>query len=125
MYKLFGFVLDGVKHALPVGCVQRAVRAVAITPAAKAPVELLGLINLQGAILPVLNLRAILQLPARVLMISDYMIIFQNQKRQYAVVVDEVLGILELDSIAHTVIDQQQGLVFIHDPDHLHCDWEA
>ena len=51
------FALDEPRYALPLSAVERVVRAVEITPLPNAPAIIQGAINVQGAIIPVVNIR--------------------------------------------------------------------
>ena len=51
------FLVDGQRYALPLSAVDRAVRAVAVTPLPEMPPQVLGAINVHGRVLPVLSLR--------------------------------------------------------------------
>jgi len=59
------FELAGQKYALQLSAVQLVVRAVEITPLPKAPACVAGIINFQGRVVPVFNLRQRFQLPER------------------------------------------------------------
>ncbi|HEV3505279.1 MAG TPA: chemotaxis protein CheW, partial [Actinomycetes bacterium] len=51
------------EYALPLGCVVEVVRMAALTPAPGAPGHVLGLLDLRGRVVPVMDLRARLGLP--------------------------------------------------------------
>jgi len=91
------FTLDKTRYALPLSCVKRAVRAVEITPLPKAPRIVLGVINLQGAVIAVVDMRSRLRLPARELSLDDRFLIALTPSRQLALVVDSLEGIRQLD----------------------------
>ncbi len=57
LHQLVTFTLDGQPYALPLASVQQVVRMVEVVPLPKAPEIVLGVINLHGKIVPVLNLR--------------------------------------------------------------------
>ena len=59
------FALDEPRYALLLSAVEKVVRAVEITPLPKAPEIVVGVINAQGRILPVLDIRKRFRLPAR------------------------------------------------------------
>jgi purine-binding chemotaxis protein CheW len=85
---LFVFSLDAQPFALPLAVVERVVRAVAVTPLPRMPQIILGVINLQGRIIPVINLRKLFGLEAAdappELELSDYLIIVQGGQRTMA-----------------------------------------
>ena len=90
------FALDEPRYALPLSAVERVVRSVEITPLPNAPAIVQGAINVQGKIIPVVNIRERLQLPAREINCDDHFIIAQTQRRNVALITDYVSGIREL-----------------------------
>jgi purine-binding chemotaxis protein CheW len=91
------FTLDGHRYALAATVVDRVVRAVAITPLPESPPVVLGCINVQGTITPVISLRRRFSLPDRPLCLTDQLILSQTSTRPVALLVDEVTGTFELD----------------------------
>lgn len=90
------FTLDAPRYALPVATVRRVIRALQITPLPKAPEIVLGVINLQGQIIPVVDIRKRFRLPERAMEIDDRIIIAQASKRPVGLVVDAVVDVHEL-----------------------------
>jgi purine-binding chemotaxis protein CheW len=90
------FALDELRYAVYLSAVERVVRAVEITPLPKAPEIVLGVINVQGRVLPVLDIRKRFRLPAREMKPDDRFIIARTATRQVALVVDSVAGVHEL-----------------------------
>lgn len=90
------FTLDEPRYALYLSAVERVVRAVEITPLPKAPGIVLGVINWQGKILPVIDIRKRFNLPAREIDTDDRFIIARAAKRQVALAAESVTGIREL-----------------------------
>lgn len=125
------FRLDDRRYALPLSVVERVIRAVEITPLPKAPEIVLGVINLRGRIIPVVNLRRRFRLPERDLRLSDHFIIALTSRRVIALVVDAVTAVMECPGEAVTpagdvlphleyvagVVALADGLVLIHDLD--------
>ncbi len=72
-YVVFG--LDEHSFALRLSAVVRVVRAVEVTPLPRAPEIVLGVINVQGRITPVFDVRKRFRLPAREISLSDQFII--------------------------------------------------
>jgi purine-binding chemotaxis protein CheW len=94
------FTLDEQRYALPLASVERVVRAVAVTALPKAPAIVLGAINVQGEIIPVINVRRLNHLPQRALQDEDEFIIALETSdgenpRRVALWVDSVQGVLE------------------------------
>ncbi len=93
--QLLAFSVGDYRYALPLSAVKRIVRAVEVTPLPDAPDTILGLINVQGQIMPVLNMRRRLGLPEREVNLSDRLIIGHTSKRTVALLVDAVSGVIE------------------------------
>ncbi len=89
------FDLDEQRYAIKLSAVEKVIRAVQITNLAEAPEFLLGLINLQGNIIPVIDIRRALHLPDRELELSDRIIIAKISGRVIAFAVDNVDDIVE------------------------------
>ncbi len=92
---IFVFCLDEPRYALPLSAVERVVRAVEITPLPNAPGVILGAINVQGEIIPVVNVRERFRLPDREIRLDDHFILARTPKRTVALVADYVVGIRE------------------------------
>jgi len=123
------FALDEQRVALPLSAVERVVQAVEVTPLPTAPTIVLGVINVQGQVLPVFNLRRRFRLPDREIELSDHIIIAKTARRTVALVVDAVTGVLlcsEMEivppeaigpGIEHIagIVKRPDGLILIHD----------
>ena len=126
---LFVFILDGQRYALPLPVVDRVVRMVAITRLPRAQGIVLGVVNIQGRVTPVINLRRRFGLPEREAILTDQLVIAHTAQRHFALVVDSVLGgvacpaqhLIEIDhddaSAEYRVAKLEDGLVLIHDLD--------
>src|ERR671919_2991748 len=90
VHELVVFTLDEQRYAVPLSAVERIVRLVEITPVPHTPEIVLGVINVQGRILPVVNIRGRLGLPARELHPSDHLLFARTSKRTVALAVDAV-----------------------------------
>ena len=125
------FSLEGGRYALSLSAVQGAVRAVEDTPLPKAPAIVLGVINVHGQIVPVLNIRRRFGLPEREIALSDHFLLARTSRRPVALAVDNVTGVLtrpiEAIIAAETILPEMEyvrgvvkledGLIFIHDLD--------
>lgn len=133
VHQLVVFTLDEQRYAVPLSAVERIVLLVEITPVPHTPEVVLGVINVQGRILPVVNIRTRFRLPARELHPSDHLLIARTSKRPVALVVDAVSEVVTLSSyevvtgekiLAHLgyvagVVKRPDGLILIHDLDEL------
>lgn len=86
---------DEMRVALPIACVERVVRAVYLTPLPDAPDIVLGVVNIQGRIVPVINMRKRFRLPDREIALTDQLVIAHTSQRPVALVADAVMGIFE------------------------------
>ena len=121
------FELEGQRYALPLAGVERIVRAAAVTPLPGAPEIVLGALDLEGSIVPVLDLRKRLLLPGRQVTPSDQFVIVATARRRLALVVDAAIGVIEhgaADDPARLapglerfrgILAGGDGLVLIHD----------
>lgn len=89
------FTLDGQQFSLPVSAVERILPVVLIEPIPNAPGYLSGVTTVLGHIIPVLNLRRLLQLPEREIAISDHLLLVTMHQRTVAIVVDSIRGLVE------------------------------
>ena len=94
--KLVTFSLDDRKFALYVSAVQRIIRVVEVTALPKAPEIVVGIINMQGQVIPVFDIRMRFHLPAREVQLNDQMIIATTAKRTVALIVDSVDDVIEI-----------------------------
>jgi purine-binding chemotaxis protein CheW len=125
------FTLESQRYALRLAAVERVVRMVEITLAPKAPESVLGVINMQGQIIPVLNLRQRFGLPEHDPCLSDHLVMAHTARRLVALAVDAVTGVIKCSAAEVTAADTilpglmyvqgiirlADGLVFIHDLD--------
>jgi purine-binding chemotaxis protein CheW len=127
--KLVVFRLGELRYALPLAVVERIVRAVEVTPLPGAPALVLGVIDVEGCVLPVFNLRRRFLLPEREVSPDDQILIARTAKQRVALVVDEALGVIERNEaeaigsadilpgleLIQGVVKLEDGLVLIHE----------
>ena len=123
------FALDEPRYALPLSTVNRVVRVVEIMPLPKAPEIVLGVVNVQGHIVPVMDVRKRFHLQKRALDTDDRLIIAQTSTRTVALLVDSVVGVhtlaenefagseqaLPFAEYLHGVAKTEEGIVLIYD----------
>jgi len=78
------FTLNEQRYGIPLGVVERVVRMVEITRLPSGPEFIQGVINVQGEIMPVLNLRRRFNLVERPVELSDQLIIIRCAARSFA-----------------------------------------
>src|SRR6266853_41985 len=79
--QLVVFRLDEERYALRLDVVERIVQAAEVTPLPNAPTIVLGLIDLEGRVLPVLNVRRRFRLPEREIGPADQFLIARTERR--------------------------------------------
>ncbi|CAN5593580.1 N/A [soil metagenome] len=92
------FSIDDKKLAIELELIEQVYSAVEVTPLVGAPDTILGLINVHGAIIVVLNVRKKLGLRERSIELSDQIVIANVDDRQLALLVDEVVEVLHAPS---------------------------
>ena len=125
------FTLDPLRCGMPLGSVDRISRIVEIAPLPQAPEIVLGVVNVHGEIIPVINIRKRFGVPERELALSSHLIIARTTRRPVALAVDAALGLVEasmentadaaeiLPGLNHVqgVMKLEDGLVLIHSLD--------
>jgi len=81
MAQLVVFTLDDRRYGLALSAVERAVRMVDVTPLPQAPQIVLGVVNVQGRVVPVVNLRRRFRLPERDFALADQLLIARTARR--------------------------------------------
>ena len=128
---LIVFALDRQHYALPLHAVDRVVRMVEITPLPKAPDIVLGVVNFQGRVIPVINMRRRFSLPEKKIALTDQLLVAHTSRRPVALVADAVHDVIadfaqrliETENIlpgveyAEGVVKRGDGLILIHDLD--------
>ncbi len=94
--KIVLFSLEEPRYALYLSAVEKVIRSVEITPLPEAPEIVLGVINVQGEIIPVIDIRKLFHLPTREINLEDQFIIAKTSKRLMALSVDSVEGVSEI-----------------------------
>ena len=123
------FTLDEQRYALHLSSVERAIRMIEVTPLPTAPEIVIGVVNVHGAVVPVLNIRKRFHLPEREPDFGDQLIIAHTARRDVALVVDTVSDMVTLPAmelvapetilpqleLVEGVVKLEDGMVFIHD----------
>jgi purine-binding chemotaxis protein CheW len=120
--QLVVFGLDAQRYALPLASVERSVRAVEVAVLPNAPAVVLGVIDVAGRILPVMNLRRRFGLPERAISPAEHFLLAKANGRNVALVIDEAQGVIECP-VAEVVrptqivpgLNQIQGVVKLAD----------
>ncbi|MCX6623205.1 MAG: chemotaxis protein CheW [Acidobacteria bacterium] len=91
------FLVDGHYLGIQVRDVQEVLRAQRLARVPLAPAVVSGLINLRGQIVPALEMRALLRLPARPLDSTTLSVVVRTESGAVSLQVDEIGDVLELD----------------------------
>ncbi len=127
--QLVAFHLEGQRYALPLGAIERVLPLVEISPLPEAPPIALGVFNLHGRVIPVLDIRRRFGLPPRPWGLTTQLLVAQTARRTLAFPVDEVQGLLQVAPAAVSppqtlipgvgqlagIVSLSDGLLFIHD----------
>ena len=123
------FTLAGQRFALPLGAVERVVRAVEIQPLPGAPDPVLGAINVGGSVVPVYCACGWFGAQQREIHPEQQLLLVRTPSSAVAMVIDEALGVIEFsaDEItpSNTIMQGLErfqgvakvagGMVLIHD----------
>ena len=85
--------LGDTRIALRLSVIERVIRAVAVTPVADAPEDVVGLVNVHGTVIPILDIRGVFGVPRKAIAPSDKFVIAGAGQRRVAIPVEEVLGV--------------------------------
>lgn len=127
--ELVVFLVARTRYGVTLSAVDRALPMVAVSPVPGAPRVVLGAINIQGRVVPVVDLQRRLGRPSREYGIRSHLLIVRTPRRVLAVAADEVIGVAWIDpaSIAPTedvlpglgqvkgIAALRDGLLFIYD----------
>ena len=94
------FWLDQQRFALPVAAVERVLRAVEVTPIPAAPDCVLGVIDAQGKVLTVIDLRRRCGLPPKELDL-DYQLVLVRTARRTLVLPVDATAVMQCVPTAH------------------------
>lgn len=116
--RLLVFVVGTQRYALALERVHRVVRMVEVAPLPKAPEVVMGVINVKGAVIPVMNMRHRFGVPSVANDINGRIIITDGAERRLGLAVDSVDGLVDYDEeeieLAKDLIPDQQYIAGIH-----------
>lgn len=127
------FFLEEQAFALRLGAVSRVLRALAVTPLPGAPAIVRGVIDVQGELVPVVDLRRRFGMPEKDVTLGDQILVANSGRQAVALVVDGTGGVVEYRPedfvpIAQVVpgagglaglLKAESGLVLVQDLDAL------
>lgn len=95
LLKFVLFVLDNESYAFPIESVSEIVMLSEITPVPGAPDYVLGLMDLRGEIIPVIDLERRFGLVRETSVAGQHIIVIRSNKYNFGIRVDAVSGIIE------------------------------
>lgn len=95
--KIIAFALDDEVYGLDIGDVAESLEMVPIRPLPNVPDFILGMINLRGNMVPLLDLRVCFGLNRMPWEHDSRILIIKDQKQLVGIVADRVIGLLRLD----------------------------
>lgn len=116
--ELVVFRVDLQAYALPLQAVDRVVRAVEVTPLPNAPANVIGVVNVEGRIVPVLDVRRRFRHTTRKITSMDHFLIAHTRQREVILAVDDVPGVIKRTTLATPKldgVDQVQGALTLDD----------
>lgn len=127
------FMLDGQRYALPIETVQEIQQLVAISGLPDASPAVIGVINLRGVVVAVVDLRLLVGLPSLEYGLRTPMLFVRTARGLVALIVDEVEDVMEvpqgsaqppssmyaLSDRLLCVVRLEIGIVFVFDIDRL------
>lgn len=122
-------MIDGQRYGLALHTVERVFPMVAVSPLPKAPAIALGVINLHGRVIPVVDIRRRFGLPLGDYGPTAHLLVARTARRTLALPVDTVPGVMEIAAEAVVppgaalpgigyvagIAALEDGLLFIHD----------
>lgn len=125
------FDIDGLRFALPLHVVDSVIRIVEVTHIPGLPEYVDGIVNIHGAVTPVINLRKKMHLPERKLNLEDKLLIVKSRDYSYALIVDSVSDVIEMDlknsvqaskimpdmAFLEKIVKTDSGMIIVNDMD--------
>jgi purine-binding chemotaxis protein CheW len=123
------FTVDRQRYALRLHVVERVLRMVDVSPLPKAPAVVLGVLNVHGKIVPVLDIRRRFGLSSVRYGLTSCLVVARTTRRTLALPVDEVLGVQTVTpdlvmppdavmpgiGLVEGIAALSDGILFIHD----------
>ena len=123
----FVYTIGRQRYGLPVSCVVRVVPAVEVTAIPDAPGRILGVVDFEGTVIPVLNARLILNIPDKETELSDFLVIVTTTTTLMAFFTDDIEGViaghgmepppavtlLHASGMIEGILKDEQGMILI------------
>lgn len=107
------FLSDGLIYAIDTGCVTEIITNATITAVPMVPYYITGIINLRGAIVPILDIRARMNKVPADISEGNRIIVLDVNSINVGIIIDEVLQVLDVDqtNISSMPASNRQELV--------------
>ena len=92
------FSIDDQLYGIAVSGVEKIIRAAAIIALPDVPETIIGLLNVEGSVLPVVNIRKKWRLPEREMSVDDRIILFKAGTL-VSFIVNSVVGVIQFDHL--------------------------
>ncbi len=102
------FELNRYKFAIDVSNINRITRSVEITSLPNAPEIVLGVVNVRGDVMPVIDIRKRFGFPGKKVSVNDFLIIGKVKQLSIALIIDNVDEIIEIP--VDEIIDRKNVL---------------
>jgi purine-binding chemotaxis protein CheW len=93
------FTLGGDVFAVDVRCAREVVALDEFTPVPGAPSYVVGVANVRGHIMPIVDIRPLLGLPRRAVALGTRLLVLEAPPLQAAVVTEAILGLAAFDEV--------------------------
>ena len=96
LLQLVTFRIGEEEFGVDILAVQEIIRLVPIPPVPRAPVDIAGVINLRGKVIPVVNMRSRFSLPARDASPQTRIVVMESEEKIVGFLVDAVSEVLRI-----------------------------
>src|SRR5690242_16165329 len=116
--KLMVFSLDDQYYALPLTFIDKVLQSVAITHVPKGYDNLLGIVNVHGEIMPVIDIRKIFGIPAKKIHLHDRFIVCDIQNKilkNIIIIADSIINLSNyaVDKISSMNYSENKNTAYI------------
>jgi purine-binding chemotaxis protein CheW len=95
-FEVLRFGISGELYAIASEHVAQVLPLSQYTPLPSTPAYVLGIVNVRGRIVSVLDLRVLFELPVDSLSERNFLLILQSPQMEFGVLIDQVLGIAQI-----------------------------
>lgn len=136
--EILTFECDQLTFGVRAQCVSEVLRAVSLSHLPQSPDVVMGVVNLRGCVLPVLNTKRLLGLQESEIRHTDHLVVVDAEQVLFALHVDRAIGLTKVRSDEHydhsaseqssrfidLIAKTKQGIVQVLDPARILSDAE-